>query len=75
MTERRVSQVPLNCWWEQLNLAQKFAAHSLFQFGFQLAFIRRVDDEPLAVFLREHEIAALDKNGDLDLHPAITLRD
>ena len=73
--KRNISLTP-NQWWELLSLAQKFSANSLFQFGYQLAFIRSTDNGKLAVLMREAEqIAVITEDGELDTNPNIVLRD
>lgn len=72
--ERKTSLSP-NQWWDLLSLAQKFSANSLFQYGYQLAFIRNTNHGKLAVLIRENNtIASISEDGELDTHPNITLR-
>ncbi|MER2491672.1 hypothetical protein [Catenovulum sediminis] len=71
--ERKLVLDP-NQWWEHLSLAQKFSANSLFQYGYQLAFIRDTEEGKLAVLLREDDIVTLSEEGDIDSEPSIILR-
>lgn len=72
---KRSLELSPNQWWDLLSLAQKFSANSLFQFGYQLAFIRNTDKGKLAVLIREdNNLAAITEDGELDTHPNIVLR-
>jgi len=57
--------------WDMLSLAQKFAASSLLQFGYELTFIRNGD---LAIMLCNENIATISVEGEIDSTPNITLR-
>ncbi|WP_017443898.1 hypothetical protein [Gayadomonas joobiniege] len=63
-------------WWVFLSVAQRFAANTLFRYGYQLAFIRTTLHGKIAVLMREnqHEIVTLDEWGHVDTSPAIKLR-
>lgn len=61
-------------WWDKLSLAQKFAASSLTQFGYDLAFIRSSSAGTLAVLLCEGKPATINSDGEIDTSPNITVR-
>jgi len=73
--ERRHHNLEQHELWERLNLSQKFAARSLSQFGYQLAFIRNPSpQENLVVMLSHDKIATIDDEGDIDITPNIAIR-
>lgn len=61
--------------WEELSLAQKFAASSLTQFGYELVFIRNDKVSSLAVLMCNESIATISKAGEINTAPYIKLRD
>jgi len=61
--------------WEDLTLAQKFAASSLTQFGYELVFIRDDNVSPVAVLMCNESIATISKAGEINTAPNIKLRD
>jgi len=61
--------------WENLTLAQKFAASSLTQFGYKLNFIRDHYDTHLAVLSCNENIATISKGGEINTTPNIQIRD
>ena len=60
--------------WEDLTLAQKFAASSLTQFGYELAFVRDPHGNSLAVLLCNNNVATISKAGEINTAPNIKLR-
>ncbi|KGJ92232.1 hypothetical protein [Colwellia psychrerythraea] len=60
--------------WEELTLAQKFAASSLTQFGYKLNFIRDSHDSHLAVLTCNDNVAVISKVGEINTHPNIQIR-
>ena len=60
--------------WENLTLAQKFAASSLAQFGYKLNFIRDFHDTHVAVLSCNDNIAVISKGGEINTHPKIKIR-
>ena len=60
--------------WEELTLAQKFAASSLTQFGYKLNFIRDFYDTHIAVLSCNENIAVISKGGEINTHPNIDIR-
>ncbi|MCU4677059.1 hypothetical protein N7931_15605 [Catenovulum sp. 2E275] len=73
--DKRGISLTSNQWWDELSMAQKFSANSLFQFGYQLAFIRNTEAGKLAVLIRDGQIVAISEDGELDAHPDIVLRE
>ena len=60
--------------WEELTLAQKFAASSLTQFGYKLNFIIDYYDSHIAVLSCNENIAVISKGGEINTHPNIDIR-
>ncbi|WP_044839285.1 hypothetical protein [Thalassomonas viridans] len=60
--------------WDKLTLAQKFAASSLTQFGYDLAFIRCSRAGNLAVLMCNRDAATITAEGDIDTRPEIAIR-
>lgn len=60
--------------WDQLSLTQKFAASTLTQSGYEIAFIRSSQIENLAVFLYENNTATISNDGEINTSPNLTLR-
>lgn len=61
--------------WDELTLAQKFAASSLTQFGYELAFVRDCHgSNSLAVLLCDNNIATISRSGEVNTNPHIKVR-
>lgn len=60
--------------WDKLSLAQKFAASSLTQFGYDLAFIRTSTVGSLAVLLCDKNPATITDEGEINTSPEIIIR-
>jgi len=60
--------------WENLTLAQKFAASSLTQFGYKLNFIRDYHHTRVAILTCNENIATISKGGEINTHPNINIR-
>ena len=60
--------------WESLTLAQKFAASSLTQFGYELVFIRDNNISSVAVLMCNENIATISTLGEINTAPNIKLR-
>jgi hypothetical protein len=74
LLERRHYTSEQSAWWDKLTLAQKFAASSLTQFGYDLAFIRSSNAGSLAVLLCEGKPATINSDGEIDTAPSIVVR-
>ena len=75
LIERRFKSTESPNYWDQLTLAQKFAASSLTQFGYGLEFVRGANHiNSLAVLFCDNNRATILSNGDIDTSPAITVR-
>jgi len=61
--------------WKNLTLAQKFAASSLTQFGYELVFIRDDNVSSIAVLMCNENVATISKGGEINTAPNIQLRD
>ena len=74
LLERRHHDQIQSTLWEQLTLAQKFAASSLTQFGYDLAFIRSSNIGNMAVLLCEGKAATITTDGEINTAPQINIR-
>ena len=74
LERRQPTQGDLGDLWEELTLAQKFAASSLTQFGYKLNFIRDFHDTHVAVLSCNENIAIICKGGEINIHPNIEIR-
>lgn len=75
LLERRVqSNTESGVLWEKLSLAQKFAASSLTQFGYDLTYIRNSNIGNLAILLCNGNAATISTEGEIDTSPNITIR-
>ena len=74
LLERRHYKPEQAILWDKLSLAQKFAASSLNQYGYQLAFIRGSNISSVAILLCNNACATISSDGDIDTSPSITIR-
>ena len=74
LLERRLQSPEQADLWDKLSLAQKFAASSLTQFGYELAFIRSNSEGNLAVLLCDSNTASITDDGEINTAPDITIR-
>lgn len=74
LLERRHYSPEQETLWDKLSLAQKFAASSLTQFGYDLAFIRTSTIGSVAVLLCDGSAATIADDGEINTNPDITIR-
>ena len=75
LLERRVrNNDETDTLWDKLSLAQKFAASSLIQFGYDLTYIRHNNTGSLAILLCNGSIATISIEGEIDTAPSISIR-
>jgi hypothetical protein len=74
LLERRQYHPEQSALWDKLTLAQKFAASSLNQFGYDLAFIRNQKSGNIAVLLCNESCATITSEGEIDSSPSIVIR-
>jgi len=74
LLERRISIEEQSNLWDKLSLAQKFAASSLTQFGYDLAFIREQQDGNTAILLCDNNTATISSDGEINTSPSIRIR-
>lgn len=74
LLERRQYSAEQATLWDKLTLAQKFAASSLTQFGYDLTFIRNSSRGSLAVLLCNGNAATITSEGEIDTAPDIKIR-
>ncbi|XQW85039.1 hypothetical protein ACOYR1_18245 [Thalassotalea piscium] len=60
--------------WDKLSLAQKFAASSLTQFGYDLVFIRTGTVGNIAVLVCDGNPATITDDGEINTSPEIIIR-
>jgi hypothetical protein len=72
--ERRYYTPQQSQWWDRLTLAQKFAASSLTQFGYDLAFVRSNLAGSMAVLLCDSRAATISDDGEINTNPDISIR-
>ena len=75
LLERRQYTPEQSSLWDKLSLAQKFAASSLTQFGYDIAFIRNSQASgSLAILLCDGNAATINHEGEINTSPGITIR-
>ncbi|WP_440876933.1 hypothetical protein [Thalassotalea sp. PLHSN55] len=74
LLERRHYSPEQTALWDKLSLAQKFAASSLTQFGYDLAFIRNSQAKSIAILLCDDKVATITDDGEIDTSPDIIIR-
>ncbi|WNC69953.1 hypothetical protein RI845_07400 [Thalassotalea nanhaiensis] len=70
-------QISLNnqTLWNELSSAQKVAASSLFNYGFELKFIRVCPTEKVVGLLLDGKPATINDEGDINTNPGIDIRE
>jgi len=71
---RRRRNVESYEWWDHLNYAQKFSVSSLYQFGYKINFVRKVEHSSIVFMSLDSKDATVDQNGLIDIHPDIKTR-
>jgi hypothetical protein len=74
LLERRQSVSDPSTLWDKLSLAQKFAASSLTQFGYDLAYVREQQEGSMAILLCDNNAATISADGEINTAPAINVR-
>lgn len=74
MFHRRRRAVESYDWWDLLNYAQKFSVSSLYKFGYEINFIRRVEHKSIVVMSLNGSTVTVDEDGLIDSHPDIKVR-
>jgi len=75
LLERRAqNEIATSTLWNKLSLAQKFAASSLTQFGYDLTYIRNSNIGNLAILLCNGNAATISTEGEIDTSPDIVIR-
>jgi len=75
LLERRQHNLTSETLWNKLSLAQKFAASSLTQFGYDLTYIRHYKTGSLAILLCNDNAATISSEGEIDTSPNVIIRD
>jgi len=75
LLERRTqNNIATDTLWNKLSLAQKFAASSMAQFGYDLTYIRNSNIGNLAILLCNDNAATISTEGEIDTSPNIIIR-
>ena len=74
LLERRQYTTEQASLWDKLSLAQKFAASSMTQFGYDLSFLRNSNSGSLAILQCNGKTATINDEGEVDPTPSITIR-
>ncbi len=61
-------------WWNQLNYAQKFSVTSLFQFGYDIDFIRTTESHSVVIMSLNDANVTVNQDGLIDTQPNIQVR-
>ncbi|MEW6999206.1 hypothetical protein AADZ86_16090 [Colwelliaceae bacterium BS250] len=71
---RRHSALNRQVLWPNLNDNQKISANALFNYGFELSFIRNHAIESLVGLVLDGKTATINNDGDIDTSPDINIR-
>ncbi len=74
LLERRHYSHEQNSLWDKLSLAQKFAASSMTQFGYDLSFIRNSNNGSVAILQCGGKTATINDEGEVNSAPNIIIR-
>lgn len=74
LLERRQNSHAESSLWDRLSLAQKFAASSMTQFGYDLSFIRNSNNGSIAIFQCNGKTATISDEGEVNSDPNIIIR-
>jgi hypothetical protein len=74
LLERRQTAHEEASLWDRLSLAQKFAASSMTQFGYDLSFIRNSNSGSLAILQCNGKAATINDEGEVNSTPDIIIR-
>ncbi len=74
LERRQQNELVPDALWNKLSLAQKFAASSLTQFGYDLTYIRNSNAGNLAILLCNDNAATISSEGEIDTSPDIVIR-
>jgi len=74
LLERRSSVKDQSSLWDKLSLAQKFAASSLTQFGYELTYVREQQAGGTAILLCDKNTATISTDGEINTAPALQIR-
>jgi hypothetical protein len=74
LERRQQTNIATDTLWNKLTLAQKFAASSLTQFGYDLTYIRNSNTRGLAILLCNDNAATITSEGEINTSPNIVIR-
>lgn len=61
-------------WWDTLNYAQKFSVTSLFQFGYDIEFVRVSNQDSIVVMSLDGVSVTVNHEGVIDTQPKLNTR-
>ncbi len=73
-SERRRCRFGEKEWWRTLNGVQHVTAQGLVNVGYDLAFVRGMGDEAVAVFVMDESVVTIDTDGDMQINSDIKVR-
>jgi len=74
LERRQQNNIATDTLWNKLSLAQKFAASSLTQFGYDLTYIRNSNAGSMAIVLCNDNAATISSEGEINTSPVIVIR-
>lgn len=74
LERRKQENANMDSLWEKLSLAQKFAASSLTQFGYKLAYIRTSNVGDLAILICNDDAVTISSEGEIDTFSSVEIR-
>ena len=74
LERRQQNNIATDTLWNKLSLAQKFAASSLTQFGYDLTYIRNSNAGSMAILLCNDNAATISSEGEINTSPDIVIR-
>lgn len=74
IVDRRSEDPETSVWWEKLSLAQKFSVSSLGKFGYEIICIRNIEGENFAILQCDGGVATVSDEGEINVHPEVSLR-
>lgn len=74
LERRQQYNIASDTLWNKLSLAQKFAASSLTQFGYDLTYIRNSNIKSLAILFCNGNVVTISSEGEINTSPKIIIR-
>lgn len=74
LTDVRQGNYDRDTMWDKLNFSQQYTVCSLGQFGYLLTYVRSVGDSTLAILKQNDKVATINEAGEININPAVELR-